>query len=408
MSDTSSQRFVSARHFPALDGLRGLSILAVVWHHAVQPNGIWGYFGVSLFFAISGFLITTLLLREERATGTIALGNFYMRRTLRIFPLYYAVLSLYVVVTLVMEGDSQPARDFFDNLPYFVTYTSNLFVELEPGVRTIFFFSWSLATEEQFYLVWPNVVRLSRGWRLAVGFMATVLAASLVTDAVVARHPEWESLPLRTLVTLAPIAFGCLAAYAVNTRRGRELLWPWLSPRWAPAALLALAAASALAGLPWGIAHALMTAVVVSSCFTAGAGAALLELSPLRAVGVVSYGMYLMHLLVLNAVHRVLPASINHPVVQFLAASLVVFLVARVSFVTFERYFMRFKDRFRSATGPGVTRHEPAAPLPPLLVPQTVVTSRATPGGTAVLEAVTIEHTVSAAPDVTPHLPKPH
>ena len=101
MSESESRRFVETRHFPALDGLRGLSILAVIWHHAVDPAGIWGYFGVSLFFAISGFLITTLLLRERAATGRISLRNFYMRRTLRIFPLYYAVVALYVVVVLV-------------------------------------------------------------------------------------------------------------------------------------------------------------------------------------------------------------------------------------------------------------------------------------------------------------------
>ena len=86
-------------HLPGLDGIRALAVLGVLWHHAGSGANAagWhlnGFLGVDLFFVLSGLLITSLLLQEQAATGGISLGKFYMRRALRIFPLYYAVLAL--------------------------------------------------------------------------------------------------------------------------------------------------------------------------------------------------------------------------------------------------------------------------------------------------------------------------
>ena len=104
--------FQNTERFGSLDGLRCLSIVAVIWCHT--GGAVWtgvpllsrGHLGVELFFAISGFLITTLLLRERRQSGRIALGNFYVRRTLRIFPLYYTVLLVYTLI--VWLAGAQP------------------------------------------------------------------------------------------------------------------------------------------------------------------------------------------------------------------------------------------------------------------------------------------------------------
>src|SRR5262245_38294354 len=97
--DPRYRSYLALARFPELDGLRALSILPVIWHHSTTRllDGVLGKgpLGVHLFFAISGFLITTLLLRERRATGAISMKNFYARRSLRIFPLYYAVLGIY-------------------------------------------------------------------------------------------------------------------------------------------------------------------------------------------------------------------------------------------------------------------------------------------------------------------------
>src|SRR5262249_16720595 len=120
------------------------------------------------------------LLREYEKWGRISLRAFYIRRALRIFPAYYAVLLLYVVMVWVLEGHSPDGEEFFANLGYFTTYTSNWFVAVDG--RAIFYFAWSLATEEQFYLLWPTIEKHLRGWR-AVWLAVLVLAIRQVVES---------------------------------------------------------------------------------------------------------------------------------------------------------------------------------------------------------------------------------
>ncbi len=120
----------ATRFFESLDGLRGISILGVIWFHSWWGTPYYptlhslpvlrqGEYGVHIFYVLSGFLITTLLLRERERAGTISLGNFYMRRTLRIWPLYYAVLFLYIFVVWKFEPDPNRARNFYHYIPSF-------------------------------------------------------------------------------------------------------------------------------------------------------------------------------------------------------------------------------------------------------------------------------------------------
>ena len=159
-------RFVAIRRFGALDGLRAMSAIAVVWEHSmVTPipssthkglHGVHlGFMGVNLFFAISGFLITSLLLRERTGSGGISLRKFYARRALRIFPLYYALLLVHIVLVAAIRRHSPEGIRFFHALPAYATYTCNW---LAPGDHVPFAFAWSLATEEQFYLLWPPLL----------------------------------------------------------------------------------------------------------------------------------------------------------------------------------------------------------------------------------------------------------
>src|SRR5262245_12093123 len=148
--------------FGSLDGLRALSIVPVVWHHAT-PHPLDGALGrgplgVDLFFAISGFLITTLLLRE-RDERTIDLRSFYVRRTLRIFPLYYVVLGAFIAHAIFFRAPGAPRDHFLASLPSYATYTSNWFVDNAVSHAVVFSFAWSLATEEQFYLGFPWILR---------------------------------------------------------------------------------------------------------------------------------------------------------------------------------------------------------------------------------------------------------
>src|SRR5690349_17266541 len=171
---------VARRHLPVLDGVRCLAITGVVWHHSLpRPVPGWlgrGHAGVPLFFALSGFLITRLLIAEHRATGHVALGRFWLRRSVRIFPLYYAVLAGFVV-WLGLLAPTEATRHFFSSLPFHASYTSNWFVDYRVPHPVWFGFAWSLATEEQFYVWWPPLLRWAerRGHWLAPLGLLTLL-----------------------------------------------------------------------------------------------------------------------------------------------------------------------------------------------------------------------------------------
>ncbi len=351
MSSEAHATFQRTKFFPALDGLRALSILAVIWHHAggEQSTGLLarGFHGVGLFFAISGFLITTLLLREQAATGTISLPRFYLRRTLRIFPLYYAVVALYCLVVFALDRHSQAGRDFFANLPAFLTYTSNWFVERDAGARVIFYFAWSLATEEQFYLCWPSVVRFARRWWVPVAVMATLVVADTLGEWAVRRGllgTEW--LPVRMLVSVAtPICLGCLAAYALARPASFAVVYRFAGKVWsAPLALVLLGLTLSFEGVPELPISLAMTFVVVSVCIRPDHPLGSLLSNPVaRHVGTVSYGMYLLHMLSMNVVARAVPGA--GAIGKFVLGSLLVTALATPSYYLFEKRLLDLKDR---------------------------------------------------------------
>jgi peptidoglycan/LPS O-acetylase OafA/YrhL len=359
------QEFLRTRIFPGLDGLRCLSIVLVMAHHVsgVHEGFVGrGYLGVSLFFAISGFLITSLLLRERDAHGEISLGRFYGRRSLRIFPLYYAVLGFYVLLTLFVETDAGDKAEFFANLPAFLTYTSNWFVALptEDNRRVIFYFAWSLATEEQFYLLWPGVMRLARKWG-AVLFMTGLLAVSLWAPwARDTGRLDDTLLSVRILASFAPpICMGCLLAIAVHSPRGFAWVYRVLGHAWVPPLALALTLLCVgVDGTPFWLTSAVMTALVVSCCLrTDHPLMPVLTFSWIRYVGTISYGVYLLHMIALNVLRRALPEqgfAVYFPLTLALSV-----LLAGLSFRYFESRFLRLKERL--AAGPAPAR-QAAAP----------------------------------------------
>jgi peptidoglycan/LPS O-acetylase OafA/YrhL len=281
--------------FPALDGLRAFAMSAVICHHA-GPTGTFldRGLGVNTFFAISGFLITTLLLREQTRTGDISVPRFYLRRALRIVPLYYAVLLLYVGLVWFMERDPVARAQFFANVPLFATFTANWALAESPGRHVLMLFAWSLSTQEQFYLVWPWVMRAVRRRRTVVFLVLAVLVVVEVS---------W--IPL---TTADGIWIGCLVGYLWQTRRGKELLRFFAGSPWsAPAALAAVLLPLAWPSCPQ-IETVAATGWLVTACaLRPGILGPLLEWRPLRWVGSVSYGMFLLHMLAMNVARRILP-----------------------------------------------------------------------------------------------------
>jgi peptidoglycan/LPS O-acetylase OafA/YrhL len=306
--------------FPSLDGLRCLAVLPVVWHHSTPwaPPGLLGRgpLGVDLFFAISGFLITTLLLRERRAHGEVSVGRFYARRALRIFPAYYLVLGLTALRTWLWMP-AGPTRDhFLHALPYWATYTSNWFVDFAVPHPVVFAFAWSLATEEQFYAVWPWLARAPR-WAMPLAAFALLAVDQGVELGVLGA--SWPALARRLISSIAsPICMGALLACALDAPRGFALLRvPLASQASAPAAL-ALLGALVVDGRAPVVVLQLAMALLVGACAARHDHGlrALLEVRPVRFVGTISYALYLVHVAAITAFKRTLPAlSADAPLV---------------------------------------------------------------------------------------------
>jgi len=304
--------YLRRARFGSLDGLRCLAVIPVVWHHATPwpPPGLLGRgpLGVDLFFAISGFLITTLLLRERRTYGAVAVGRFYARRAVRIFPAYYFVLGVTAIRALAWMPPG-PVRDhFLRSLPYWATYTANWFVDFDVGHPVVFAFAWSLATEEQFYAVWPWLARAQR-WVMPSTALLFLLA--LQAERLGWLGAGWPDLPRRMVASLAPaICIGALAACALDSPRGFALLRPLVGTRVAaPVALLVLGALVVDGSAPAVVVAASMTLLVVACVARPDHGLrACLEARPLRFVGAISYELYLVHVAAITAVKRLAPA----------------------------------------------------------------------------------------------------
>jgi peptidoglycan/LPS O-acetylase OafA/YrhL len=320
--------------------------------------GFWGKgaVGVDLFFALSGFLITTLLLRERASAGGIALGRFYARRTLRIFPLYYAVLLAHVVYALLLPSAS-PVRDhFFSSLPYYVSYTANWFVDFGVPHPVLFAFSWSLAVEEQFYLVWPALLGFVRGPRLLAGFMlAMIVSDALLENGTLTPLLSAHPTALRIVTSFAPpIGFGALLALLYDTPWGFRLSRRILGARLvAPYLLLAALCLLALPTTPY-LALSLCLAALVGSVVVRPDHdlAWFLDRPLVRRLGDLSYAAYLVHVGVLGGVRAVLPGFKDEALVVFACGLPLSFLLALLLHRAFETPLARYRARLREPASP--------------------------------------------------------
>ena len=345
--------FQSTRMFGALDGLRALSVIAVIWQHTSGRPGpeffSKGYFGVDFFFAISGFLITTLLLRERKKNGRISIGKFYLRRVFRIFPIYYLVLAAYVILVVATRRDTAEGEGFISNLPAFLTYTSNWFVNLSEGNSVTFYFAWSLATEEQFYLFWAPLLTLlllvtSRTmWPplAALGALILINQWALLSDS--------QALPVVILASLAlPILLGSVAAILFDLPGSFRFLSPVVGARWFSPLVVTLMFTSLIFNTPNQLTQVLMVLVVMSVCITEKTlFHGILRFRPLAYVGVISYGIYLMHMLNANVVRIILGEGTG--MVVFVATTVLAIGVAAFSFRFIESPILRFGRRFGSS-----------------------------------------------------------
>jgi peptidoglycan/LPS O-acetylase OafA/YrhL len=316
-----------AGFIPALDGLRGIAIILVMLHHLTyyRPESgidawiagvpLFGWAGVDLFFVLSGFLITGILLDTRGSQRYFT--SFYARRTLRIFPLYYLTLFLALVVLpqfpalhTVIAGDIEMPPQW----PYWM-YLTNFLVADRGFVHGWVDVAWSLAIEEQFYLVWPILILLCPP-RL-VWLLCTVI---IIAEVFARSYARAINTPVLTLYVVTwfrvdGLAMGALLAVAL--RRGIMPALDRLAPFVVIAGIAGLVAVTILGGHTWWWNRrmqqfgysiiALIAGAMLVSAISRPAGSLwprMLSAGWLRAFGKYSYGLYLIHLPVMRVVRE--------------------------------------------------------------------------------------------------------
>lgn len=359
MSDTSTVR--PRVHFPRLDALRFYAVAGVLISHYL-PTGLTkhlfvGTAGVELFFVISGFLITDILF-GYRLSGPHTLrhlGRFYARRTLRIFPIYYLYLA---AVALTIPSVA------WEELRWAFAYVYNIFEMSHTASRPLLHL-WSLSIEEQFYLIWPLVI-LKTPMRRVMAVMTALILFSILFRVTVPGLPH----KLSTISCFDAFGLGGVFAYLrrfdpANLRRLLGMRWTlWLGLCW-------LAGTIAASYTTWSLPDAgFRTALAVISFHLLGAcvpleGHDLKEPSPWldgrrrQYLGVISYGIYLYHLLPMLWMEGWLEQMLQ-PLTEMGKASLLYYnryliaapiyagsaiILAMLSHKFVERYFTRLKDR---------------------------------------------------------------
>jgi peptidoglycan/LPS O-acetylase OafA/YrhL len=288
------------QYIPELQGLRGLAVLAVVIYHC-HPRlqgtwfyyaSLWGWAGVNLFFVLSGFLITSILLEAREKPHYFR--NFYARRALRIWPVYLLVLAICYANAPWFVG--LPVFDAIQTAPWwaYLLFLQNLFhLALPPAIGQ----TWSLAIEEQYYFVWAPVVRFLRFPET----LAVVLIAVLASCPIFRLHHLPWLTPTHTLIHLDGIALGSLLALGLYTIHWSRTVWLWLGVSGFVVGIAATATiAAGTAFLDSALALAFGGAVLAAIASTGARNPlnAVLRRGPLAFYGRISYGLYMIHIMV--------------------------------------------------------------------------------------------------------------
>ena len=297
---------------PALDGLRTFAFLAVFAYHSDYGQGgpfVGGWIGVEVFFVLSGYLITTLLLVQRDRAGTLAVGSFWLRRLARLYPALVLAVVLAAVLSIVLPRADVGARPLWAFLA--LTYTSDFYFAFGRTDLGVLTHTWTLAVEEQFYLLWPLVLLAVAPRRLLR--LTLVAAVALWAVMPLLGDPAGTAFQPAVLSRSWALLAGCALAVVLlehGVPRGAARVASIAGPALVLAAValplalhnlwyedLAVQPLLAVAG----------TAAILAAVQQPGWLFRLLALPPLPQLGLLSYGAYLYHLPVLGLVGPVLP-----------------------------------------------------------------------------------------------------
>lgn len=378
-------------YLPQLDGLRFLAFFLVFLHHSpdasvyfkenpvmffiTQKLNNFGWIGVDIFLCLSSFLLTTLLMLEHQKTGNLSIKQFFIRRSLRIWPLYYLILLLAFVIfpllniallspvdyKLFVKDHLLPFSIFLGNFSYF-QHTSSLTMVIMP--------LWTVSLEEQFYLFWPILLFLllprNRKWFFLI-LLAMVFFSFLVRIYITVNNIPYPTIWTFSLARLDPFALGALVSYFYLKDwnfSAQALKFKKYYPRvafWLAIFLLWLAVTSTGLGgsnTPWQLLVIdIACALLIYAALYAPLLSKIFSIRPFPWLGKISFGLYVFHFFIFFVVSiNILPHFEKHltwwrpSLLIWFFSSAVVFILtllcAVVSYYGYEKHFLKFKSRF--------------------------------------------------------------
>ncbi|MDD4992420.1 MAG: acyltransferase [Paludibacter sp.] len=343
-----------------LNGLRAIAAISVVIGHITSltfttfdfnlPRITIGFDGVTLFFVISGFLISYLLLLEKVETNDINIINFYIRRVLRIWPIYY----LFILISVIVAFFDTTIKDIFSNtIFYYLFFAANLPTILHNSV-TIIVHYWSIGVEEQFYLFWPWIVKLVRTKLLPVT-IAIVIGLFLLKSAswfFLGNHSIlYKSLVVTRFHCMLIGAIGAMLYKNYNQRFISAITNKWTQGVvWLFSVLLFLDIIYLPAPLTYEITAIVSLALILGQIDNAAFKLVNLENRILDFLGKISYGIYVIHPLVIllfSHLYRNLNLSfIPQLIIVYSTIILITILLAFISYEYFEKKFLRLKKKY--------------------------------------------------------------
>jgi len=352
-------------HISSLDGIRGIAILLVLFFHCFEKIKVFpfnflseiGWVGVDLFFVLSGFLITGILLDTKGNENYLM--SFFAKRALRIFPLYYlALLIIFIILAIPGINHFNPVFDIthLQNSFYYFTFTQNLFFSFNGwGVTDLLNHFWSLAIEEQFYLFWPFIIFYLKTSKVLV------VCTLLIIIALITRNNNVDSdfSYVFTLARVDALSIGSMLAIVI--RKHNQLLNRMALPTFLITAisLLLISYYSPNIGFRntyfvrfgytlFALLFASIIAFVYDKKRVGTVTNEILSLGMLRFFGTYSYGIYIYHWLLYKGVYIYFENKYVFSKAYILVFLCIVIIISVISFHTFEKYFLRYKSKFEN------------------------------------------------------------
>ena len=359
--------------FPNLDGLRFFAFLAVFFAHsfyteidAIKETPLWnfcytlarnGVYGVNFFFVLSGFLITYLFLDEKDKTKTVDVKAFYIRRVLRIWPLFYAVIVVgFVIIPNLMHAIGEPYEEKSNIFTYFF-FINNLFPVPATAVLGVL---WSVAIEEQFYLFWPLIMFFTPAKRYPRVFFSLILL-SFVFAIFYPGHPE------HTLYCISDLVLGSWLAYLAFNKS--PLIDKIASiPKWSTLLIYIAGFAMIITHRSWNNEYFNPFLRILFGMFFAFiiidqnyGKHSVMKMSKSRFVtfwGKYTYGLYMTHFMVIYFIGKIMRTYYTKSLFDVLIVETVItfvfsLVVAYVSYTWFESPFLKLKEKFAYYRGTG-------------------------------------------------------